>query len=395
MGNLILHDIRYNLCKFGLLILFFQSLYLRFTWGQLNNAIILTIAFSFCLIYAIYTPRAFSLKRVYLIPLILFATAQFYSIIGTSFFSLIKSIIHILIVGFVLFLNDEHKKELLKYFTIGVALILFVSLIGWILLLVGVHLPHNIIHHPDLSYEFDNYYLFLKSSYRYFPRFQSFFLEPGILGMVTAFLLYANRFDLKRKEVVIILIATIFSFSLASYILTTFSAFVFIILNIKRKVLILVVSSVLLLLGYLFFLNLNKGNNAINRLIISRLEVKKSNIIDYNRFSTDFNGFYTRLKGKDLIFGIGSKKYNKIKWEAGNAGYKVFIVQYGILGAVLVLLFYFSLVLINKSNLLLFLLVVYILCFVQAAYPLWLGIVLIFMTSMPNLKRVKVNIINE
>lgn len=383
MQTIVISNLRYKLCKFWLLILFFQSLYLYLTWGQLSNAIILIITLSHCLIFSLYAPSAFSFKRALLIPVVLFAIAQLYSILGTSFLSLIKSIIHIIIVGFVVFINDDYKKDLLQYFTKAVALILLVSLFAWVLFLIGISLPHSIVKHPDLAYRFDNYYLFLYKPIDYFPRFQSLFLEPGHLGMVTSFLLFANRFDLKRKEVVIILIATLFSFSLAAYLLTTLSVFIFILLNSNRKIVILITALTFLIISYFVTLNFNKGDNAINRLIISRYS--KSNIINSNRFSPDFKVYYNNLKYEEYIFGIG-EKYNKMKWSAGNAGYKVFIVRYGIVSILLVFLFYFSIVLYNKTKLALFFLIVYFLCFIQASYPLWLGLIFIFITSMPVLK---------
>ena len=55
----------------------------------------------------------------------------------------------------------------------------------------------------DGQYFYDNYYFFLfnnDTDRLPIPRFSSIFLEPGHLGMITTFLIYANQFDLKGKK---------------------------------------------------------------------------------------------------------------------------------------------------------------------------------------------------
>jgi hypothetical protein len=125
------------------------------------------------------------------------------------------------------------------------------------------------------------------------------------------------------------------------------------------------------------------------------LEVKNKNTIVSNRFSGDLKEYYKKLEGKNLIFGIGIRKYNEKKWIGGNAGYKVFIIQYGILGVLIVFLFYFTIVFVHKSHLVFFFMMVYFLCFMQAAYPLWIGLLMIFISAIPNLNSNKVNFIDE
>ena len=62
-------------------------------------------------------------------------------------------------------------------------------------------------------------------------RFYSVFDEPGVLGTLSAFVLYGNRYDFRNWKVWTILVGGFFSFSMAFIILTILG---FIITNIKN-----------------------------------------------------------------------------------------------------------------------------------------------------------------
>jgi len=67
--------------------------------------------------------------------------------------------------------------------------------------------------------EYANYLLLIKGVF-YDIRFNSIFLEPGHLGMISSFMLFANGYNFKKKECWVILFAIILSLSLAGYVLT-------------------------------------------------------------------------------------------------------------------------------------------------------------------------------
>ena len=81
--------------------------------------------------------------------------------------------------------------------------IVAIGLFGWILYLFNVSLPHYI----DLSdpyYVHTIYYLFNLNGlpeFQIVPRFSGSFLEPGHLGTMCVFLLYINRFNLRKKVI--------------------------------------------------------------------------------------------------------------------------------------------------------------------------------------------------
>jgi hypothetical protein len=147
---------------------------------------------------------------------------------------------------------------------------------------------------------------------------------------------------------------------------------------------------VCVLILFSFFANYRDGNNAINNLILMRLKIENGDIVGNNRVGRDFDDYFQQFMNSDNKFlGIGEAKYSKMIWKSGNAGYKVFILQQGIFGTVLLFLLYFSMVIFKKSKLSLMFLVVYILSFLQRAYALWDVELLIFITALPILFNIK------
>ncbi|TSD66999.1 hypothetical protein FFF34_006260 [Inquilinus sp. KBS0705] len=342
----------------------------------------------------IWQVRASSLKfnAKTIVPSILLIIAYFLTIdlnteLNLNFF--VGGFLPILPIILLIQLHDSIKVDLLKFITTTVAVILFFSILIWILLLSGIDLPSlGRVSNPAWdAYVYDNYFFCLRNILLYPNRFCAIFLEPGHLGMVGAFLLYANNFQIRRLPVLIILIAIFFTLSLAAYILTIFSFTLYVLIYSRQVLIYLVIWLILLISGYYFFTTYQGGANVINKKIISRLEYNESkgDIEGNNRVQKSFDNYYSSLINKDDIwFGIGAKRYNELKFgQGGNAGYKVYLVQNGIAGTAIVFLFYLSLVLYNRSKLGLALLVIYILAFIQRAYPLWSCELIIFITVLP------------
>lgn len=226
------------------------------------------------------------------------------------------------------------------------------------------------------------------------PRFSSIFLEPGQLGMMTSFFLCANRFELKRKEVLVIFVATVFTFSLAAYVLLLISASVYLTLYSKKPIRNFILWGSFLLLFYSFFSNYNNGDNVINSYILERLQSDNGKIAGDNRFSEEMDFYFKRfINSNDFALGIGSVQYEKL-FLGANAGYKVFLIQYGIFGTLLIFLFYLMVVLGKPTKMAWILFLVYILCFLQAAYPLWECELILFITAIPFFKFNNQKVIN-
>ncbi len=377
-----MRNIIFTLYKFSLLILFLQSMFAWFLWGQLIFALL--ISFSFSILFFLYSSDIVSIRKSTIIPLVFLVLVQLYVVRDGNTNALISALLRIVVISGILLLKDEIKLELFNFFTKSFAVILAVSIFAWILFLFGVRLPNYSTDFNNGQYYFDNYYLFLdnRDPYVTIKRFSGVFLEPGQLGMITSFLLFANRFELKRKSVLIIFVANLMTFSLVAYVLLLFSASLYILLHSKKPVLYILLWSLLLYAANSFFTKYNNGNNVVNQLIIHRVQYKDGELAGNNRFSKGMDDqFEYFLKNDNLFLGEGVSNYQMMDLGA-NAGYKVYLLQHGIIGTLFTFLFYLFLVLSNKNKMAWILLILYILTFLQAAYPLWECELLIFITSL-------------
>ena len=74
---------------------------------------------------------------------------------------------------------------------------------------------------------------------------------------------------------------------------------------------------------------------------------------------------------KEYLLGIGIQKYTGLFMSTANSSYKVFIMQYGLLGIGLLILFFLSLLRMYYSNLSFGLFLLLSLSFIQRPYALW------------------------
>ena len=76
------------------------------------------------------------------------------------------------------------------------------------------------INDPYYSWGFSNsLFLILPITSFPFPRFQSIFLEPGHLGMISSLMLYMIRYNMRSWQGIIIFLSSLLSMSLAAYML--------------------------------------------------------------------------------------------------------------------------------------------------------------------------------
>ena len=225
--------------------------------------------------------------------------------------------------------------------------LLAASIVGHLLYLIGVPLPNQDVQYDEF-YSFSNYYLFLlddRNLFYIFPRFNSYFLEPSHIGQACAFLLMTQR-GKWRQWYNVVMIATIgLSFSLASYIYLV----VILIFNqwISRKHIAskLLLVCAFLTLGVIATFNYNKGNNLVHDLIMLRLELDDGEMEGDNRVTDNFLAQYENfLESNDVFLG----RSFEIE-EFGNAGYRVFFYEHGIVGIILIFLFYVT-SMINAPN---------------------------------------------
>lgn len=278
-------------------------------------------------------------------------------------------------------LNEQDKFDCLDYITKWFVVLMVPSLLLWLLNWV-VPLPSFgtvAIQSDTLGYwPYQNHIIFLKASmHSYGYRFSGPFLEPGHLGMMSAFLLYANKFDFKDKRLICIVFVLLFSLSLAGYMLTAigycFNKFV----DDRRFVMRLAGVVVLLIPIYYFSLTYNGGHNFINENIIERLQPdEEKGFYGNNRVFGLIDEYYDYLLDNSKYFWTGYDR-DTIKWLAEEknsrgTGFVMYVVMHGFLGLIITSLFYVYYAASSrcKKYALFYLLFV---CFVfwQRCYPFW------------------------
>lgn len=354
-----------------LILLFFKSVNASLLWN-ISHSLVYVIGFIISLLY--YTSHAMFLRigKFDVFLLFLFFLIKCYTVYqGVLPQYMLFAFCGILPILLLLVEETEIKVAIFNTIVTVFCGILFLSLIGWILFLTGVDLP-NVSTSWQGQYEYKNYFLFLYNKgddNSIFPRFSSIFLEPGHLAMIISFILWIKCRELSKFQLIVLISSVVFSFSLAGYILCSFQLFSYLILDIRRGLvtLLLIAASGLLILN-----NVELEDSIIDRYILERIQISESKgISGNNRTSDDFDSYYDRLKRTDaILWGVGFDLYKR-DFKGGNAGYKVFIVQYGYAGLILTLLLYILYTLKYRSKLMLILFSLYGLAFIQRAYPFW------------------------
>ncbi len=272
-------------------------------------------------------------------------------------------------VIWLLMLPFKYMEDLLKFTTKWYAILLIPALLIYGLT-IFIDLPSiGKFVHPNYV-PFTNYIFYIKTTWDsgFLVRFNAFFLEPGHQALLSTFLMIANRFRFKECPWLWVLLAsTIFSFSLAGYLLAT-AGFILLKVNSILKALIVGVIGAIVIS---FALNWSGGENALNDLIIKRLEQDESKGIKGNNRVDDTTDYTFSMVVRRHNLWLGVKERTNMDLIAG-AGYKIFIINYGLVGAVLALLFYLSVIPPKPDyRYTITFLIILILCFMQRAYPAW------------------------
>lgn len=263
----------------------------------------------------------------------------------------------------------EYLKDLLKFTTKWYAILLIPGLIiYWICLVFP--LPSMGMFNHEGYMPFKNYIFYIKNTYDEIrmARFNAFFLEPGHQAIVSTFLIMANRFDYKRCPWLIVLaVCIVFSLSLAGYLLLLIG---FILLKVNSIIKGLITAGIIAgIVGVA--LSLSGGDNTLNEMIISRLEYDKTGgIKGNNRFFNNTDYEFERAIGTQY-FWTSLKGHSNMEL-IGGAGYKIYILHYGMISAILVLFLYLS-VIPSRPNMryTISFFILIALCFMQRAYPYW------------------------
>lgn len=245
-----------------------------------------------------------------------------------NFFGIIFSPIQFLVVYYFLRLRDELKIVILDNFIQIISIILVLSIIEYLIFfLTGQkYVLFSSLYYFDRPYEQTLFNLMPSVGVQLLEnnmyRFQSIAEEPGAVGTLCSFLLFATYGSERyRFHYIVFWIAGILSFSLAFYILSVFHL-ISVIVFYRKYSIIVILAIVLTVLLYYF-------RDAFDLLILDRVFGKSVEEID-NRTAEYFQRAYDRAwKDGTIWFGYGIDT-SAIDIDGGSAGLKKMIFQYGV-----------------------------------------------------------------
>ena len=288
----------------------------------------------------------------------------------------------------VLLSDKKNAKFALDSICYLIACVLLAGIIMHIILFVVGRFPTIPIHYPGVSpYYFQNYFVILKGiTYESEGiRFHSIFLESGYMATMLSFLLYAVKYDFKKKRNIIIAISIVLSFSLAGYV-TSLIGYVLFLYSQKKSFKKQAILACGLCILYIGITNYNDGNNLLKELILDRLQYDQDKGILGNNRTGEAGDFYFEKAIADgsFLWGLGGERISRINGGRGwqemvdyenqirGAGVKIFILYHGIF---ITILFLFSFFLLsfsqrysNRKHVYGFFMLI-LLTFMQAAYP--------------------------
>lgn len=275
-------------------------------------------------------------------------------IIRPIFFEFRTSSLFIVLTIFlcILIKHKYNTSDVILYTTKYLSIVIFISLPLWLLHKYMHPFPiYNVIDLTSMKgIEASGYsaymlnYLFFVTDSGDNYRFYSMFDEPGVLGTLSAFVLYANKYNFRDKKNIIIFIGSIFTFSLAFYILTILGVLInTLLINGKDRILKFIVY---ILVG-LFVFTLLIDNDTFNNSIIYRFNNIEDNIEGRNDES--LNLYFSKfILSPDAAFGNGTNFLGNFNFGLNGASYKMFIIEYGFVGIFLLILLYISIM--SKRN---------------------------------------------
>lgn len=364
----------WNLFKITSLYYFFASSFAWWSFSGLPRPVML-VAVNVCMLLALmfcnfkikFTKKA---AGIFILILILsaFSTYLIHLSYGlATFFSYLPAL-------FLYILPKRKKRDLLIFVTKWYCIVMGISLVVYACVQIGILSPIDIFKVPDNSFypPYRNYIFFIESTMydSLIYRFNGPFLEPGHQAMISGLLLFANRYRFKQNKLLWIpLIAIIISFSLAGYIILIIG----IIFIYVRSAIKLFGIALIYLTCYVFVSEVwDGGNNPVNILIFDRLEYDDEKGISGNNRTVAFTDYYFDKCLKDGKLILGERNLAEDNKRMGGAGYKIFLLRYGLISLIMVGYLYLLLISpkANRRYALTFFLLI-ILVFIQRAYPTW------------------------
>ena len=377
------YEIGTFLFKCAMLFAFLLSLNPYFFWSLGNYGYIVCVIL--IIVSSIFSKKIYSQGKKFLPAIALLLLIHIYMRIvnGANIFGYIFLFIDWYILSHLFKVDDVVKTQTIIFIARILAIICLISLIGFVLFIFGIYIPPYNVDFNDGQYEYLNYTLFLLN-YKHLavdiPRFNGIFLEPAHIGVASTMLLTALSFDFSKWYNKILLVIVFATFSLASYCLLVFGLFMKYRARATKTFKYIFLFIGMLVISYFVAVNYNDGDNMVNNLIVERLQFEDGEMAGNNRVSDSFKADYEKFLMTDKIW-FGSK-YEPDLYEGGNAGYRVYIYEYGFIGLIMITSFYllcmkgYPL----KSSLPLF--IMYVMIFWKGGTPLWYNLIIPYICGL-------------
>ncbi len=372
------------LYKVSLLVFFMASMHSWFTWGVKTHYIGLGVFFVSVLFVVTNKVKLHKWGRFIIISLLLIVSGMFGLDPGNKV-GLLAPFFLVLPCSVLFLIRDRAILHgVFEFIANFFAKLLPISLVVFYLSL-AIDLPRVGTLEPYL-YKYGTFanYVVCVTSDSGSIRFSSIFLEPGHLGTILAFLLFVLKFKLKDWRVVVFSVSILCSLSLAGVVLSIFGVFLYAYSQGQLRLRKFFVPALVVFILFTGSLMLNDGNNYLKEKIFDRLKYdSEKGFVGNNRVYGEAISYFEDLVRSDEIwFGMGLEefRYRLETSNFGGAGWKVYLMQRGLLSLLCVGLGYVFLAKASSSNFRysVAFFVLYALAFWQRAYPLWASWLILF-----------------
>ena len=311
-------------------------------WMGFNGRLeLFTYVFPLFLVFSCSQEKVhFDFKRRYVFFAILVFMARLYeSRLALNLVGNISMAFPAICILLILSISDSEKPRLLAYIIKWFGIFILAGIVLYLLSFI-VDLPsfgevQATYGNSLIGDNFKNYIVYIKQvPANGFPRFNSASIEPGDVGCVTAFLLFAAQFNFTRYQYLwAILAGLILSFSLAGYFLALLG-YIFSVYNRNRISLRNIIMLSVLLLSIFIYGRYATGG-IVNELIFSRLEMDEdTGIVGNNRATLIMYDYYEAMFNDPsvLLFGYDTDTVAFIKDKARGAGFISQVLSTGLVG---------------------------------------------------------------
>lgn len=361
------------LCLF---IIFLTSMNLWIGWNMKKLYVFLICGFLSSVITILNRQKFLKIDRLNFALYFGFLVCVFF--IERKSIGLLGTLSWILSVFPIIFIRDQFKIEFIGFATKAYAWLVLLAVIAFVYAKCG--LPSFGYLHWSGSDGYGVYrnYLFYAQSSFYGIRFNGPFLEPGHFGMMSAFLLFLNKYEWRKWEIKIITASIALTLSLAGILLAVLG---YIILGIykggmtkwKMFASIFFVMYAVVAVGSFY----NGGDNAINSFVISRLEFDDDGSFSGNNRAYGVIPIYYAKMWSDFNLLLKGYDQQTVEWiftrtNSGGTGFVVWTLIHGLIGVFVASFFYLETCLLSKNKRYALCAFVFVgLMFWQRSYPFW------------------------